>query len=442
MKKIFLTVVGILVMSSHVHAATLQDLGVSSSDIAKLDTNPQCVDISGEQFDYAHGHSHIVRGNGKEMRLMVYQSAPPFEALAVIIDGRKVLRKVVQVKICDKVESQPIAHKKRPVLVASAPSEKKKEVVAVAQVTDSFAEVSPKQVEKSGTKKPVYLRGVFRSIDTLNLSVAEYSPFNGEDKERHGNSFNIKARIRPLQIGDVRLGAYGTYTDGESNTYRRSKDYWSYYDYIIYGGGLSALFDHGQFRTSELDFGWLYQETEGWIPSKEFRSYQDESQIDVRYKFASSNRRENGELWFPYWELGVHYVHPFNVSYHDTYGGDDELAYDNRRFRIWGMGDIYDFYLGDSNQWKLAPTINAELGYLWGKESGYIQGGLGAKLGWRGQDIFEIKILNPRLMFEENGSRIYDYIGTWKVDNSIRAFIAEQVTDYKPASEKGIIVVQ
>lgn len=438
MKRIIVAVItSLLVTASQLYAGGLSGLGVSNVAVAALETDFVCAIIAqtGEKIEYVNsGGFKIAKGDGHWMRFITFKDNLPFQAQAIIIDGKGVVsRKIVDVNPCEAPVKKAVVTRVKGGFFAKPPASEQGVQVSQAVMADEPAVVKAQNVEKP-KKSGFHTRGALAAIDTLNISIAKFSPFNGEDKERHGENVNIKARFRPFEYGNLRFGAYGSYTDGSSDTYRKSKDQWSYSDYKTYGGGISGLYDHGDRLTSEADLGILWQDTESSTPAKNFRSWQDEKQLEARYKLASDYRRQNGELWAPYWELGAHYIHPFDVSYHDTKGGDD--SYDNRRFRVWGNADLYDWYMGDANQWHLSPTLNAELGYLWGKDSGYLQGGLGSKLAWRGQEIIDLKFLNPRLMFKEDGSRLYDYIGTLKVDNALRAITAQQVKDYRPDGKK------
>lgn len=302
-------------------------------------------------------------------------------------------------------------------------------------VATTIGIASAQDVEAQPEKKStVKFRGL-QSVDTLNVSYSHFRPLNGEDKERHGSSVNVKARVRPLRIGKVDVGGYFSYTNGDSDTYTKSKDRWSYYDYTIWGAGVSGVYHHTNASESELEVGLLHQETDGWIPTKDFRSHQDETQWEFRGKYSNDKRRSVGELWIPHWEIGARYVHPFDVSYSDTNGRGDDYAYDNRRFNVLAQMDIYDWYLGCNDVWRITPTANIMPGYIWGKDSGFIQGGFGFKLAAYEQEIFDIKLFNPRWMFESNGSRLYDFIGTWKVDNTIRAIWAAQTETYVSQDE-------
>lgn len=430
--KILLAVIGLVCISTSVMAGGFHELGVSDQAIAALETQSVCAVIAqtGEKVSYVNAHGFkIARSGDTVMRFIAFKDTLPFQAQAIIDDGSGVVkRQIMDVRSCSgRVHKKAVAQKVRQPIV-------KKKGVAVARAPVAQSPQAPQPIASS-QGDGVHVRSVLDAIDTLNVSYAKFSPFNGEDNERHGKNINIKARIRPLEIGDARIGVYGTYTDGNSDTYKKSKERWSNSDYTTYGGGLSGLYDHGNNLFSEMDLGILHQDTDGWIPNKNFRSSQSENQWELRYSIGSDNRRKFGESWIPYWEFGTHYVHPFDVSYDDTDGNGDSSAYDNRRFRVWGMADVYDWYLGDTDQWRITPTFNAELGYLWGKDSGYIQGGPGAKIGWLGQEVFDLKFLNPRIMFEGNGSRIYDYIGTVKVDNLGRALWASGVEEYKPSTK-------
>lgn len=439
-REIFVVIIiACCVSATSVLASGLKDLGVSDAAIAALSAQPQCAVIAqtGKKISFANAHGFkIARSGDTWMRFIAFKDSLPFQAQAIIIDGAgTVSRQIVDVNSCtiEKVAKTAVPSS---VIV--------KKIQKVIPQREIVAEVAPVQyvaspvVQKSTTSSKndgVHVRSVFDAIDTLNVSYAKYSPFGGEDNERHGKNLNIKARIRPLEIGNARVGVYGTYSNGQGETYKSSKNRWSYSDYTTYGGGFSGLYDHGDRLSSEFELGILWQDTDGKIPSKNFNSWQKENQWEARYKITSDARRQNGESWIPYWEIGTHYLHPFNVSYHDTNGNGDNYAYDNRKFNVWGLADVYDWYLGDNNQWRITPTLNAELGYLWGKDSGYIQGGPGTKIAWRGQEVFDLKFLNPRLMFEDNGSRIYDYIGTVKVDNLGRALWAGGVEDYRPSTK-------
>lgn len=283
-------------------------------------------------------------------------------------------------------------------------------------------------------KSGITFRGL-QSVDTFNVTYGNFSPFNGEENERHGEFVNVKARIRPFRVGKTDIGVSFTYTSGNSDSYRAQDDRWSYYDYTIWGAGVSGVYHHTNASESELEVGLLHQETDGWIPTKDFRSHQDETQWEFRGKYSNDKRRSVGELWAPHWEIGAKYVHPFDVSYSDTNGRGDDYAYDNRRFNVLAQMDIYDWYLGCNDVWRITPTANIMPGYIWGKDSGFIQSGFGFKLAAYEQEIFDIKLFNPRWMFESNGSRLYDFIGTWKVDNTIRAIWAAQTETYVSQDE-------
>lgn len=282
--------------------------------------------------------------------------------------------------------------------------------------------------QQAGSK--VKFRGL-DSVDTLNITHAKFSPFNGENKERHGESTTVKARVRPVRMGKLDAGGYAVYTKGSGDTYDRKLDRWSNSEYETVGGGVSGVYHLDKHRDVEAELGILYQTSESQTPIKKFTSWQTENQIEARLRYGDESRRGAGKKFLPFWEVGIHYVHPYSVSYHDTKGKYD--PYDNRHFSVWGSADLYDWYLDDTDHWRLTPTFNANLGYLWGKDSVYLQGGFGTKLAWYEQEMIDIKLLNPRWMFSGDGSRIYDHIATLKVDNIVRAAWAAQTETYVSA---------
>jgi len=287
----------------------------------------------------------------------------------------------------------------------------------------------------------VKFRGL-KSVDSLNVSYAKFSPFNNENKERHGENVNVKVRIRPARIGKVDVGGYFSYSNGHGDTYKRSKDRWSHYKYNTIGGGISGVYNHTKDSETSLDLGLLRQKTKYWVPTKDFRSKQEEMQWELRGEHSSELRRAAGELWLPQWAVDAHYIHPFNVSYSDTKGQDDGHAYDNRRIRAGGNIDIYDWYVDEDGHWRITPTANLNLGYIWGKESGFLQGGLGTKLAWYSQEMLDIKLFNPRWMFEGDGSRLYNFIGTVKIDNVGRAVWAAQTETYVSRDKRAAMIAQ
>jgi hypothetical protein len=435
MKKIFFVVVVLFYSVSFGNAASL---GIPATVVQALDDKSECARITetDQEIDFVVSGGFVVGRDksGNLIRFITFKRSLPLRGNAVTVKSRS----VVNVVSCGTDKQEKITSVK-------TDSNKKTAVATnyrVNSVDDNIKpqkeyyqpKVTPKarKVATSNATSGAEVKNLWDAIDTFNVSYATYSPFNDE-KERYGEGWNVKARVRPFKVGKATVGGYATWSDGEGRSHRANDgDRWSHFNYKNFGGGFSGLYDHGDDMTSELDLGLLWQDSEGWKSYNDFHSWQSENQLDFRYKLESEHRRKSGEIWFPAWETGFHYTQPFNVSYHDTKGRGNDYAYDNQRIRLWGMGDIYDWYLDDAGKWCLTPTFNAELGYLWGKDSGYIQGGPGAKLGWRGQEIFEFKFLNPRLVFEENGSRIYDFIGTVKVDNLVRAVLADGTKNYKP----------
>ncbi len=290
-------------------------------------------------------------------------------------------------------------------------------------------------------KQSVKFRGL-KSVDTFNVDYSRFSPFNNEDNERHGHSFGVKTHIRPLRSGKMDLGGYLSYSKGKGDTFKKSKNRWSHYRYKKIGGGISGVYNHSADEETTFDVGLLHQKTDYWVPSKAFASHQDEMQWEFGIGYDSELRRSNGEKWFPKWSLYAHYIHPFNISYSDSKGRSEVYAYDNRVFRFGGDFDIYDVYLDENNRWRITPTINVGSGYLWGKDSWFMQGGLGSKISWYNEEMLDVKLFNPRWVFGGNGSKLYDVIGTIKIDNVFRAVWASRTKKYEAKRNRAKMIAQ
>ena len=280
------------------------------------------------------------------------------------------------------------------------------------------------QVQKE-TKKPVKVEfcGV-ESVDTFKITYSHYRPWGHEQKKRHGSAVSIKARVRPFRINDFDLGFYASYANGVGRAYRSDIVHTTHADYTTWGGGLSGIYNYTRDIEFGAEFGLLHQKTDIWVPEKNFTGHQDDWMREYRLSYDNETRREEGEEWFPEHSLYIHYVDPYSTSYSDSRGRGDEYAYDNRRFTVGGEVDIYDWYFSGTSDWRLTPTFNANLGYIWGKESGFFQGGFGTKLGYYKDSIFDFNFLNPRWMFEGDGSRLLDFVGTWHAGNSFYALRA------------------
>ncbi len=410
------------------------DLGLPKSVHEAMKSNATCAKIVQTEktisFVRVDGFSAGKTQSGDWIYFFAAGARLPFRANAITLhsDG-KVTRALVDVEVCGtkSVSPQPVGLTRKVEEVSTRPA--REEIAPAKDVSEQIKPIVAYTDEKrtSGDDR-VRVKGIWDAVDTFNVSHSQFSPFNGEDKERHGQNTSIKARIRPIVMDDVKAGVYATYATGNSDTYTRSKNRWSYADYDVYGGGLSAAYKHDKFHESSMDLGILFQKTDSSTPVRNLIARQSEKQLEARYSFASNYNRKNGEAFIPSWEIGLHGIYAFDVDYSDNKGGNDK--YNNSSLKMWSLIDLYDFNLDDAGDWRLTPSLNVELGYLWGKESGYIQGGPGFSLGLRKQEMLELKFLNPRYMFNGDGSRIYDYIGTVKPANIIRALNAEKTADY------------
>ena len=438
MKRIMAVIACLLMTAGLVSAeGNPSDLGLPKSVHEALKNSATCAWISQTEeaisFVRVDGFSAGKTRSGDWIRFIAAGDRLPFKANAITLKANgSVVRTVVDVEVCGS-KNAPSAPAgltlQNEVHVSATPAQEK--VVPAQNLSGEIQPIIAYTDEKIGLDSGgdrIRVKGIWDAVDTFNVSHSKFSPFNGEDKERHGKSTSVKARIRPIVIGDVKAGVYATYSTGNSDTYTRSKDRWSYADYDVYGGGLSAAYKHDKYHESSMDLGILFQNTDSSTPVRNLIARQSEKQLEARYSFASNYNRKNGESFIPYWEIGLHGIYAFDVDYSDNKGGNDE--YNNSSFKMWSLVDLYDFYLDDAGDWRLTPSLNVELGYLWGKESGYIQGGPGLSLALRKQEMFELKFLNPRYMFNGDGSRIYDYIGIVKPANILRALNAEKTADY------------
>jgi hypothetical protein len=156
--------------------------------------------------------------------------------------------------------------------------------------------------------------------------------------------------------------------------------------------------------------------------------------LEFRAWLESDNRRKNAKVWFPKWGIGAKYLHPISEDFESS-DGEGEI-YDETRWDISGIAWIYDWWF--SPNWRLTSGLNARLGYIYGKESLYIQGGPRFELGTLHNEILDVNLLNPRYFFEEearDASRLYWITATLKVDDLARTLWASQIKDYD-SSEK------
>lgn len=293
----------------------------------------------------------------------------------------------------------------------------------------SHVAIAQEVVGEPEKKAPaIKFRGV-RSID-VNVTYIKFSPFNGEEKERYGEAVNVKVRIRPLRIKKMDVGGVFSYTDGYSDNYRPPEDRWSYYDYETGMIGASGVYHNTKNSATEAEISWLHQKTDGRVPKKNFWSHQHEQGLEFRVKYDNEERRAAGELWAPHWEIGARYIHPFDVNYYDSKGRGNDYAYDGRKFDLLGSVDLYDWYVDECDIWRITPTVNADLMYIWGKDSAGGQSGFGFKLAAYGEELLDVKFFNFRWMFGGDGSRVYDLIATIKLDNLGYSMWAAQTGTY------------
>lgn len=399
------------------------ELGLPEKVLAALDSSDsRCAKIMQPnvelQYVYKDGF-HAARSGGKLIRFFTASATVPFTGNAIIVENGNVTRQVVDVAPCTSVavrEKNVASEGARPVVTAVS-NEQGVDPVTVRPIAQTVSS------GKTAKEAPSFSE----ALKTANVTYSRFASMGNSEKERDGHNLNVKVRYQPFRVGNLTYGAYASFSDGSADSVDRRTGRMSTSAYRTVGGGFSGEYDHGQHMTSMIDVGLLYQTTDGATPAKGFSSRQEEWQSDLRYALASKYRRENGEYLFPYWEVGAHWIHQLSADYSDSKGGDD--VYDNSHINIFGNLDLYDWYLTDTNAWRITPAINGKLGYLWGKDDGYFQGGPGLKVAFFDQEAFEFW-LSPRWMFEGGDNRLYQ-IGTVKVDNLIRAAWSSEVKEKK-----------
>ena len=418
------------------------ELGLPSAVLAALDNRGVCVRIAqtGEEISYVYeGGYHAGRSAGKMMRFITASTNLPFTGNVIIVaSGGTVSRRVVDVEACNA--SAAATEKTEKVITVQQQSVRNVLPAVVSEVSQrKIAEEQPahqaiKPIATSSSSESgdtVYVASFTEAMKTANVTYARFNSMgDGGDKDREGRNVSAKLRFQPFRVGNLTYGGYAVYSDGDSDSIDRRTGRLSTSEYTTMGGGFSGEYDHGDYMKSMIDLGVLHQETDGAIPAKNFWSHQEEWQSDLRYALSSEYRRENGMLALPYWEVGLHWIYQLDVDYEDSRG--ENLAYDNSHINLFGTLDLYDWYLGESNAWRITPALHGQLGYLSGKNDGYFQGGLGAKLAFYGQESFEFWA-SPRWMFESGDNRFYQ-IGTIKVDNLFRAISASGVRE-KPQKD-------
>ncbi|MFW5885160.1 MAG: LysM peptidoglycan-binding domain-containing protein [Patescibacteria group bacterium] len=319
---------------------------------------------------------------------------------------------------------------------------------ALSQVEDDSEKEEESQphsrAEKSSgsksDKKLVEVKGFGEALDTLNVTHSNYGDLDvsGEDRTRRGYNWDIRARFRPFRIGNWDVGLWGYINDGVSKS-ERSDGRRDRYEYSRFGFGPSAEWEKDNLSLA-LEAAFARQVTEGSYSHSERTQKQTTELLEFRAWLESDARRKNAKVWFPKWGIGAKYLHPISEDFESSDGKGE--VYDEARWDISGVAWIYDWWF--SSNWRLTSGLNAGLGYLYGKESLYIQGGPRFELGNLNNGILDVSILNPRYFFEEearDASRLYWITATLKVDDLARTLWASQIKDYDSSekSEKSMV---
>ncbi|MFO7807088.1 MAG: hypothetical protein R6V40_01540, partial [Candidatus Moraniibacteriota bacterium] len=296
--------------------------------------------------------------------------------------------------------------------------------------TSSQGSQSQSSNKKSEEKELVSVKSFGKALETVNVTYSNYGDLDvsGEDRERSGYNWDVRVRFRLLEIGNWDVGLWGYHNDGVSKS-KRSDGRRDRYEYYRYAFGPSAEWEEDNLSLA-LEAAFARQVTEGSYSHTDRTQEQTTEMLEFRAWLESDARRKDGETWFPKWGIGAKYVHPISEEFKSSDGKGE--VYDEARWDITGVAWIYDWWF--SSNWRLTPGLNAGLGYLYGKESLYIQGGPRVELGTRYNDILDVSFLNPRYFFEEearDASRIYWVSATLKVDDLARTVWSSQINDYE-----------
>ena len=206
------------------------------------------------------------------------------------------------------------------------------------------------------------------------------------DYNEHGWSVGGKTRLWLHQDGPFRAGFFGTGSVGGSKNLGKG-EWWKA------GGGVSLGYrDYNKAIDDKLDLGVLYTDNE--YNKFDYAERQDGLSFYASNYFKNDCRRRLGERWFPdaqLWLAGEFPFHRFNHERFNPKKGkrleDDPKNYG--RVELTGKFGLYDFWLGEEENWRLTPQL--VLGYLYEfqdrKDYGKI--GLGFEGGYKRNTLFD-----------------------------------------------------
>lgn len=218
------------------------------------------------------------------------------------------------------------------------------------------------------------------------------SYYVGESKARtndyneHGWSVGGKTRLWLHQDGPFRAGIFGTGSVGGSKNLGKG-EWWKA------GGGVSLGYrDYNKAIDDKLDLGVIY--TDNDYNKFDYAERQDGLSFYASNYFKYDCRRRLGERFFPdaqFWLAGELPFHRFNHERWNPKKGkrleDDPKNYG--RVELTGKFGLYDFWLGEEENWRLTPQL--VLGYLYEfqdrKDYGKI--GLGFEGGYKRNTLFD-----------------------------------------------------
>lgn len=292
-------------------------------------------------------------------------------------------------------------------------------------------ETAPAPEKVSAQKEELGLKTDFgKGLRNWNGSVGytlqeDYDAGHEDKAKRSGESFYIKGNFFPWEWKTEertwKFGPEGKVFWGGSNVNRDTYDYKG----VELGLKTESKKDH---QTIGFSGGLGFQET-----SKEGSSKGQESLMAYfGASWEDKQREAMGKMLFPEYYLSARYNHMLDGN---TKGGASE--YDESTLEFRQRLDIINLSLGTSSL-LLTPNFNALEGYSWGKESIFLGGGPGLKLGdTAGNNFVEARFWNPKIYLDNPGASVMETFSvSINIDDTLRALRAEGVKEYKPGTEE------
>ncbi|GEM_PF-6268170 len=276
---------------------------------------------------------------------------------------------------------------------------------------------SPKKTNRSFIKTD-FKKGIKDWSGNLGYSQDRDLNAGKKDKTKwKGYNWNGMVSVFPWKVQDWKIGLELRGNAGKGRM--KKPGYQATYKYHRFEGGLATeKFKNDQ--TTGLGLGVSKQTTsQGGSPKG-----QKTLSLHARANYENEQRRARGEKVLPIQNISAEYQHQLSAK---TSGGAEE--YDESTLSVRGKTGLYDLNVSGV---RVTPELNLETGKSWGKDSLFVGGGFGASVGIKKTDLAQIRFLNPRLYFQNEGaSRLESFAISPNPDNIIRTIKASKVKVYK-----------